>query len=127
VAAEVSSPEAATPDSDVSPASQGTDLASISLASMASRMASRMASPGRDIGSEEATEQQHSSSHSSSSANGGEGSGHGGRSRDGSVDGDGGADSSPDEAEAAAGLRLFGIERASRPFMQPTGSQSVDI
>ena len=65
---------------------QGTDLASISLASMASRMAS----PGRDMGSEEATEQQHSSSHSSSSANGGEGSsGHGGRSRDGSVDGDG--------------------------------------
>ena len=112
---------------------QGTDLASISLASMASRMAS----PGRDMGSEEATEQQHSSSHSSSSANGGEGSsGHGGRSRDGSVDGDGSADtvsnhgSNPDDstAEAAAGLRLFGIERASRPFnMQPTGSHSIDI
>ena len=121
--------EAAT-SSDLSPASrpsrcQGTDLASISLASMASRMAS----PGRDIGSEEATEQQHSSSHSSSSANGGEGSGHGGRSRDGSVDGDGSADSGPDDstAEAAAGLRLFGIERASRPFMQPTGSHSIDI
>ena len=96
-----------------------------------------MASPGRDMGSEEATEQQHSSSHSSSSANGGEGSsGHGGRSRDGSVDGDGSADtgsnhgSNPDDstAEAAAGLRLFGIERASRPFnMQPTGSHSIDI
>ena len=67
----------------------------------------------------------------------GEGSsGHGGRSRDGSVDGDGSADtgsnhgSNPDDstAEAAAGLRLFGIERASRPFnMQPTGSHSIDI
>ena len=127
VAAEAATGSHLSPPSSRPSRCQGTDLASISLASMASR---RPGSPGhQDIGSEEATEQQHSSSHSSSSANGGEGSGHGGRSRDGSVDGDGSADSSPDDstAEAAAGLRLFGIERASRPFMQPTGSYSIDI